>query len=71
VIVHFVDIGGIFYHHCSEVIVLCVDIGGIVDRHCINILFIIVMATSKYNHKKMKKNIGNHSELWFRSQTNT
>ena len=53
--VRFVDIGGTVYHRYLEVDAHFVDIGGIVDRHCINILFIMVMATSKYNHKKMKK----------------
>ena len=32
--VRFVDIGGIFYHHCLEVIVRFVDIVGIDDHHC-------------------------------------
>jgi hypothetical protein len=32
--VRFVDIGGIYDHHCLEVIVRFVDIGGIDDHHC-------------------------------------
>ena len=52
-IVHFVDIGGINYHHCFNFLFIIiylgqaksvrfVDIDGIDDYHCFNFLFIII-----------------------------
>jgi hypothetical protein len=38
VIVSFVDIGRIDYHHCLEVIVSFVDIGRIDDHHCLEVI---------------------------------
>jgi hypothetical protein len=44
VIVCFVDIGGIYDHHCLEVTVCFVDIGRIVDHHCLEVIVLLILV---------------------------
>ena len=40
--IYFVDIGGIVYLHCLEVVCFA-DIGGIVDHHCLEVVVYILL----------------------------
>jgi uncharacterized membrane protein (DUF373 family) len=49
VIVCFVDIGGMYDHHCLEVIVCFVDIGGMYDHHCLEAIFPFLILVELLN----------------------